>query len=802
MGEIKYIDVSRGQPLLQLDSGHGNPTNNWHTHSTHSVGSSDSEPSLKDLLKLLKKRIKLVALITCISTLLGILYCLAATKLYTAVAEVEIKGYAPVLAGASVENLYGADTRRLDYLKTTTAKLKRLIVADQVLKDPDVKERVDKYLDSRRGWSFSSLLSVLSPATDEDESGDKLDGDSNFRHKSSLLNSYLGLIDINPVRETSLVEISATTASPNLSQTLANAHAKAFIEQLREERQNSVKVNLKALQAQAEELKHKLEGTEQELASYAEKNQLVAVSNAEDANVIVKQILSLTDLLTQATARRVKSESLLKEFEAQQSNANSANVDEGAQRSVREALDTAEAEYAAVRQNVTDQFPQAKELRARITSLKSSLNGSNKRQLENLRVLYKSDSAAEKKLIEQIDIAKSQAHKISKSLVQYNLLLKESASVRNLYETVLRQAQETQISGANESSNIIVSDYATNPKNPSAPLTKMVLVTSMLIGVLIGIITVVVLEAFNNRLRTPEDVSNSLSLPILGYIPAFSLGQRPLTFKNKLLKRLSMSKNETQENNDLPPAPSLNEPENIAPQVISNVSDRSLITLTSPKAFVSEALRTIRASILLSSAEQAPQVIMVTSSEKGEGKTTVTANLAVAFAQAGHRTLVIDADLRQSKLSGLFEIPNESSGLADYLAGQKGDHEIIHPTAINNAFICVSGSVPPNPAELLGSKKMKEFIVNCKESYAFILIDCPPILPVADSLMLSRIADAVLFVVRSNISDRGASQEARRRLRNVNAKILGVVLNDLDFRVADHGVGSLNSHSYYSAMQG
>lgn len=235
------------------------------------------------------------------------------------------------------------------------------------------------------------------------------------------------------------------------------------------------------------------------------------------------------------------------------------------------------------------------------------------------------------KLIEQIDSAKSQSHEISKRLVQYNMLLKESASLRQLYETVLRQIQETRISGANDNSNIIVSDYAAKPSSPSAPLTKLVLIAATVFGALIAILVVVILEALNNRIRTPDDVTTYLNLPILGFIPAFNQDisrQSPLSRKNIVKKvRLLGGKylNRDADKNITPdpiqPAPNETDTNN-APTLTIASRDKSdeLITITSPKAFVSEALRTIRASILLSSADHAPQTIMITSSEKGEGK--------------------------------------------------------------------------------------------------------------------------------------------------------------------------------------
>jgi capsular exopolysaccharide synthesis family protein len=175
---------------------------------------------------------------------------------------------------------------------------------------------------------------------------------------------------------------------------------------------------------------------------------------------------------------------------------------------------------------------------------------------------------------------------------------------------------------------------------------------------------------------------------------------------------------------------------------------------------------------------------MVSSAVAGEGKTTILSNLAGTLAQAHHRTLMIDGDLRNAGLSKRFSSPktNAGTGLSDLLTGQAQASQVIVPTGVDGLDIIRAGRKAPNPAELLGSRAMRNIMEQLAERYDFIFIDSPPVLPVADGLVISRLVDSVLLVVRSRLTDRKLAQEARRRLLRVHARILGVVVNDVDPR--------------------
>jgi capsular exopolysaccharide synthesis family protein len=284
-----------------------------------------------------------------------------------------------------------------------------------------------------------------------------------------------------------------------------------------------------------------------------------------------------------------------------------------------------------------------------------------------------------------------------------------------------------------------------------------------------------VLESFDTTFKTTEEVQAGLDLPLLGAVPQFEESAHGLPARARKLLGHSSDDGEREPSQAVTAF-------NVEPSTISPSLPQRIVAVSAPGDAVSEALRTIRAGILLSSADNPPRVVMISSAMKGEGKTSIVSNLAITLAQASHRTLMIDADLRMSQLSEIFHPADAPTrvGLTDLLTGQAQLNQVIHRTAVPCLDILPAGSRAPNPAELLGSHAMGHLIHDLQQRYDFVLLDSPPVLPVADGLMLSRLVDSVVLVVRSRATDRKVAQEARRRLLRVNARVLGVVLNDLD----------------------
>ena len=211
------------------------------------------------------------------------------------------------------------------------------------------------------------------------------------------------------------------------------------------------------------------------------------------------------------------------------------------------------------------------------------------------------------------------------------------------------------------------------------------------------------------------------------------------------------------------------------------MKNNQLITVVSPKSPIAESYRTLRTNIHFSSFDKKVKTIVVTSSGTGEGKSTTCANLAVVMAENGYKTVLIDCDQRRASLHKLFNISNEK-GLSDFLVGNIQFSEAVQKTEIPNLNIITSGTKPPNPSELIGSEKMKNFIEDLKETYDYLILDTPPVTIVTDAQLLSTYADGCVLVVASSEVEKAAAVKSKELLEKVNAKILGVVLNKMDVK--------------------
>jgi capsular exopolysaccharide synthesis family protein len=731
-------------------------------------------PSLTHYLKLITKHASLIITSGCICAGLAALYCLLTPALYTANTTIEIKGYAPILATSQTETLFGNDTRKIEYQKTTIAKLKLGGLADRVLSKSNLAEELEDYWESRRSLFSTWMGKLFHPLRGTAKAESFRSEDPLFLIKPTILKRYLSMIDIAPIHETNLVSIQAITALPELSQRLANAHAVGFTELLQRERQEVITTNLQLLQRQAQELKNRVTAAEQQLSTYAATNKIFAVGDGAAGITNGRQIESLSGLLAEATGRRIKTESLLAEVQNKKVEDLAVTDDEGT-RQLRTTLQQVQSEYATLGSKVTPAHPSMQELRAKIESLKQAISDDRKRAVRTIQTQFSNEKSAEARLRAQIDGEKGLAQDMSKQLIQYNVLAKEATSLRDLYQAVLKQVKEIEISASSAASNVFVTDYAALPTSPSAPKTDLIITLFAVLGIALGLIIALIVEAFDTTLKTTEDVQGALDLPLLGAVPEF--GET-----HKLLSPTDPTR---------PPAlPSIDdisvaaEHEKQRDDAIDNRVTHTppIMSINAPNNIVSEALRTIRAGILLSSADHPPRIIMITSAMKGEGKTTVLYNLAATLAQASHRTVMIDGDLRERGVTKLF-CPDRTPagvGLSDYLTGQAELGQVIRPTPVKGLDILPAGNRAPNPAELLSSETMRKLISDLSNSYDFVLVDSPPILPVADGLTISRVVDSVVLVVRSRTTERELAQESRRRLLRVNARILGVVLNDLD----------------------
>jgi capsular exopolysaccharide synthesis family protein len=333
-------------------------------------------------------------------------------------------------------------------------------------------------------------------------------------------------------------------------------------------------------------------------------------------------------------------------------------------------------------------------------------------------------------------------------------LKRDADSNRQLYEGLLQKLKEAGVSAGLRSSNVRVVDLARVPIFPSSPNVPRNIVIGLALGLFGGIGLAFLLESLDNTVRTPEEAQTISALPSLGVIP---LNTRQIARNGKKSSSgFSLSSRLSDDSDSL-----------------------QVIAFARPKSELAESYRALRTSILLSSFGCLPKVIMVTSALPQEGKTTTSINSAIVLAQRGGRVLLVDADLRRPSIHRALGLGN-TSGLSTVISSGEPSEDSIVSTKIPNLFVLTAGPLPPQPAELLGSTLMKDFLEKMRREYDHIVIDTPPALSVTDAVLLSIEADAVVIVLRSGQTTKAALRRVRDLLSHVNARITGIVVNAFD----------------------
>ena len=374
------------------------------------------------------------------------------------------------------------------------------------------------------------------------------------------------------------------------------------------------------------------------------------------------------------------------------------------------------------------------------------------RVINSLRNEYKVAQARENSLKAALDKQKRESLDLNQKAIDYGVLHRDAESARQMYELLINRFKETSLTQDMKTGNIRVIDPAEVPRDPVRPRKRLNILLAIIVGLVTGTGLAFFFEYLDNTIKLPEDIKRYLHIPYLGPVPA-----------------IAMDSGGNPHDEEKP----------------------EFVTMHSPKSTSSEAYRRIRTSILFSSAENQPQVIIVSSAAPGEGKTITTTNLAITMAQSGSRVIILDCDMRRPKVHKIFGISREI-GLSNILVGGCKVEEAIVHTQIPNLDVIPCGPIPPNPSEILGSERMANLLDRLRENRTQIIIDSPPITAVTDAVVLAKIADGLVMVISAGETPREIIQNGLRQLQSVNAHVLGAVLNGVEM-----GRDSTYYYQYY-----
>ncbi|MHB9097549.1 MAG: GumC family protein, partial [Syntrophales bacterium] len=449
------------------------------------------------------------------------------------------------------------------------------------------------------------------------------------------------------------------------------------------------------LNSRIDEERKKVEQAEQALLRYKQEHNIITDFSKDQESITAQKLAALNSQVIEAEAKRVEAETRYKQAVALQKSPEMLDsIPEVMSNDLVRQIKSMEVELFKHRSELSKKYgenhPQIIAIRNELQTLQARKADEVARVINSLYNAYKVSQAREQSLKKALNEQKGESFSLNEKAINYTVLKREAESTKEMYDLVIKRFKETSMTENIRTGNIRVVDAAEIPKSPVKPNTSQNLFIGLIVGLALGIGLAFFLEYLDNTIKLPDDIKERLKIPYLGPVPFITSSEK---------------------GNGNAPGQKL---------------DGSLITITSPKSTASESYRGIRTSILFSAADKAPRTILVTSAAPSEGKSITSANLAVAMAQAGNRVLIVDCDMRRPKLHRIFNLQRER-GLSNIIAGSCSIDEAIIHSPIPGLDIIVSGPVPPNPSEMLGSQQMIRFMEAVRGGYDRIIVDSPPI---------------------------------------------------------------------------
>ncbi len=719
---------------------------------------AEQENPILHYWRILRKRKWVILATSAIVFALSVIATLNTTRLYQATSEIAIFPENPNVLG--FKDMSGSPPVDYEYdvaLETQAAILRSDALAIKVMQalhlDQDARfTRVRQISPSAEG-----AVRVSSMEPDPVKA-------------AGLLGTFRSGLSVQLVRSSRLIQVSYTHPDPRLATEIANTLVKTFIEENFRTKYESVTQTSEWLSRELADLQLKVETSEEKLVRYQKEHSILGVD--EKQNIVTAKLDELNKELTAAQTDRFQKESKYRLAMAGDPDS-SAKVSPEGTSSLLEKLREKEADLNTQYAQATTQFgpgyPKVTELSNQLKQVRAEIETEKTRMQGRIRDEYLAAVQREDLLTSAFNRQKQEANQLNESAIEYSVLKRDAESNRQLYQDLLQRLKEAGVSAGLRSSNIRVVDVARTPSNPITPNVRRNVALGFMLGLGLGIGLAFLLESLDNTVRDMDEVSAISTLPALGTIP---LQLSSNGHSRKLLKTTMDEKS----------------------------GSPSLVTYLRPKSESAEAYRALRTSILLSAFGAPPKVVLVTSALPQEGKTTISANSALVLAQRGRRVLLVDADLRRPGLEKIFGL-RPCGGLSTLISGVDKLEDVLLPfAAVPNLWILPAGPIPPQPAELLSSTVMKDYIARWRNEFDHIIIDTPPCLSVTDAVVLSPEADRVILVARSGQTTKPALRRACGLLLQVNAKVMGIVLNALNLHSADgyyYSYGGRYAQRYY-----
>ncbi len=706
---------------------------------------------LRDYLRVLSKRRWIIFSTFMVMVLAVAVHTFTATPIFKAGSRIVIEKENPNLV--SIQEVMAVDSTGTDYYQTQYKIIESRVVAREVIDRLDLSKNEeflpppeDTLSAQIKGWAaglvtnsvdwFQNLLNTgaAGPATMSDDI-------QSIETDHELVTNFLERVDISPIRNSRLVDVSIEAKSPAMAARMANELVRAYIDQNLETKLKAAKNAVQWLSDRISEERKKVEAAENALLRYKEKHQIITDFSSDAEQITAQKLATLNQQVVEVESKRVEAETRYQQALALDDTPDLLDsIPEVLSNDLVKEIKRMEVSLYNRMSELSKKYgknhPQMIAINSELADLKKRKAGEARRVVNSLKNEFQLAVAKEESLKKALAQQKEESLALNKKAVQFGALSRQAESSRQLYELLIKRFKETSLTEEMKTGNIRIIDRAEVPIDPVKPKKKLNLLLAAVVGLFLGVGLAFLLEHLDNTIKLPEEVTDFLHVPYMGPVPAFAMNGNP---------------------------------ENVP---------KELITVHSPKSTASEAYRGLRTSILFSSADKKPQVIMITSAGPLEGKTITSANLAVTMARHFKPVLLIDSDMRRPRVHEVFKL-SRKKGLSGILVGSNTPAEAITKTPVAGLDLLPVGPIPPNPSELIGSAVMQRFIGKLRKHYAMIIVDTPPVTAVTDAAAMSQFVDGTILVVRAGVTPRQVVKASLEQLQGVRATILGVALNGI-----------------------
>lgn len=561
------------------------------------------------------------------------------------------------------------------------------------------------------------------------------------------------MVIIEPVTKTRLVWIYVRASDPDLAAEICRAWSETFVDRNMAEINLGVQEGLSWLSKERARAEAELRDAEAQLLEFRKKNNQIMLSTEEKGNIVSQQLEELSRKLAIAQAERAERDAELENFSGAVGGLKdpvqlSLLVDTALMSKHRENLTVLQIERQALATRYLADHPKMVEIDTRIHDQVLQIDGEVKAELGRRKAMRDEARRKEEEIGAAIETLTAAALRENGQESEYNILKRVVDSKAGIYERLNDQSQEMGVTASLKENNIRVIDPSEAEKDPVEPNYVRNILIAIMAGLLAGVSLALFFDYMDTTIKTREEVE-ALGIPFLGIIPSVP---------------------------------------GLQGDGWEVARERYLYSLNYPKSAFAEFVRNIRTSINFSARDDGkpPRRILITSAGPREGKTTSSINLGISFAATGRRVALIDADLRRPSLHHAFGLSNEK-GFSTLITGQVGAEEVAQPTPQEGLYIVPSGPRPPNPAELLGSAGCRAALDRLNEVFDLVIIDTPPVVAVTDAVVMSAEVDGVVMVIKSFKVARDLVLQAKRMLTDVDARLIGVVLNDFDIQRKSYG---------------